>query len=70
MYQKEKPIGDEKKDSCEQEEGESHVVFKFQKIASKEYKTFYERIGFAYKFESDSFQTWTKRILQCLVLSV
>lgn len=42
----------EKNDSCEQE-GESRVVYKFQKLASKERKTFYERIGFAYKFGSD-----------------
>lgn len=50
VYQKEESVGDEKNDSCEQEEGETRVIFKLQKLASKERKTFHERIGFAYKF--------------------
>lgn len=75
-YQKEKSIGDEQKDSCEQEEGGGRGVFQFRKLASKECKTLYERIGFAYKFGSVSFQTWTRSVIRpsnwgsCSVLSV
>jgi hypothetical protein len=75
-YQREKSIGDEKNDTCEEEEGGGRGVFKFRKLASEECKTLYERIGFAYKFGSVSFQTWTRSVIRpsnwgsCSVLSV